>query len=385
MNWFQKYSPTNIKEVLSQPTTSLINHAEANPKAKALLIHGPTGCGKTCSIHSLKGHGYELVEINASDVRNAEVIKSVIGNASVTMGLFGKRVILIDDVDAFSDRGGITELIKVIKSTKTPIFLTAIDPWSKKLRTLRGYCKMVEFKKLRSSTIKLLLRRICDKEQVKANDSVLYSIASHANGDLRAAINNLEMLSGDGEVTEFELEAMGYREKPVSIFNGLQTLFKTTDFFEAIHSLDDVNLDFPTKLLWITENITNEFSNNSELAKAFNSLSRADVFNGRIIRQQYWRLLVYVNSLMTAGVNLSREQPSGFVKYKNPTKILKLWRSKSKRELKKQLALKLKPSVHASINKVLQEVIPFINLMARNKEFVKEYELTTDELSVLTK
>jgi replication factor C large subunit len=385
MVWFDKYAPQSTKEVVGQSTMALSKHAQRNPKSKAILIHGPAGTGKTSSVHALaREAGYELVEVDASSVRNAESVKKIVGNASLTMSLFGKRVILIDDVDSLSDRGGITELIKCIKATRTPIYLTAIDPWDKKIRTLRGYCELVEFKKVRTTSIKALLRKICDNEGVKAEDPVLYSIALHAKGDVRAAINNLEMLSGDGEVTEYELDAMGYREKPVSVFNALQTLFKTTRFHEAIHALDDVGLDFNTRLLWITENVPNEYSLQSELASAFNALSRADVFNGRIRRRQYWRFLVYVNALMTAGVNIAREKDSGFVKYKNPTKILKLWKSKSKRELRKQLATKLKPSFNASLKKTLQ-ALPFIKALARNEEFIKAYELTSDEVEVLIK
>ena len=384
--WFSKYAPASIKEVLEQPVASLVKHAVTNPRGKALLICGPAGSGKTISVKALAdGEGYELIEVNASSVRDSGAISSVVGNASLTRSLFGKRVILVDDIDSLggSDRGGIAELIKCIKETRTPIFLTAIDPWDVKLRSLKAYCEVVEFKKVRASTIRDLLKRVCIAENVKATDAVLYQVASHANGDVRAAINNLEMLAGDGEVTEYELEAMGYREKPVSIFNGLQTLFKTTDFKEAIHSLDDVDLDFSTKMLWITENITSEFTSMTELASAFNYLSRADVFNGRISKWQYWRFLVYVNALMTVGVSSSRESSSGFIKYKNPSKILKLWQSKSSRELRKELALKLKPGVIASTAKLLTQVLPYIKLLAKNKEFADNYGITPEELKVL--
>lgn len=380
--WFKKYSPKNIKEVLGHNLTPIIKHAENNSKKKALLIHGPAGTGKTCSVHALaREQGYELVELNASNVRNKDAIKRVVGNASVTMSFFGRRIILIDDVDSLNarDRGGITELINCIKKTRTPIFLTAIDPWDSKLRTLRGYCNMVELRKVRASTIKKILRGISEAEGVKVVDAVLYSIASNANGDVRAAINNLEMLSGDGEVTEHELDAMGFREKPVSIFNGLKTLFNTERFFEAVHSLDEVNLDMSTKMLWVLENLAKEFNKGSELASAFNALSRADVFNGRIMRQQYWRFLFYVNLFMTAGVNASKETSSGFVRYDKPTKILKLWKSKHRRELRKQLAQKLQSSINASIHKTL-EVLPFIKILAKNDGFVSNYELTADEI-----
>jgi len=136
-------------------------------------------------------------------------------------------------------------------------------------------------------------------------------------------------------------------------------------------------------MLWITENITSEFNSMSELASAFNYLSRADVFNGRINKWQYWRFLVYVNALMTVGVNSSRESSSGFIKYKNPSKILKLWQSKSSRELRKELALKLKPDVMASTHKLITQVLPYIKLLAKNKDFALNYGITPEELKIL--
>ncbi|HLE06596.1 MAG TPA: AAA family ATPase, partial [Candidatus Nanoarchaeia archaeon] len=109
--WFSKYAPANIKEVLEQPIASLIKHASTNPRGKAMLICGPAGSGKTCCVESLaNGEGYELIEVNASSVRDSGAISSVVGNASLTRSLFGKRVILVDDIDSLggSDRGGIT-------------------------------------------------------------------------------------------------------------------------------------------------------------------------------------------------------------------------------------------------------------------------------------
>ena len=90
--WFEKYSPKSINELKGQLINSLVKHAELNPKGKAILIHGPAGVGKTISIHALaRGEGYELVEVNSSTVRDAESIKTIVSNASLTMSLFGKR------------------------------------------------------------------------------------------------------------------------------------------------------------------------------------------------------------------------------------------------------------------------------------------------------
>lgn len=389
ISFVDKYAPKSVNDIIGQDVNSLIKHAKSNPRGKACLICGPAGTGKTSSVHALaNSEGYEFIEINASDLRDAESIKSVVGNACMSAGLFGKRIILVDDIDSMSgeDRGGITELISCIKSTRVPIFLTALDAWEPKIRTLKNYCDVINFKKVRTSSIRDLLRKVCTSEGITASDSVLYKIASHADGDVRAGLNDLEMLSvSNKELTEYDLEVMGFREKPVSIFDGLQKLFKTDRFMEALDSLQDVDMDMGTKFLWVVENVTNEYSTSSEVAKAFDYLSRADVFNGRIMRREYWRFLVYVNALMTVGVNSSRESPSGFVRYKNPSRILRLWQTKSSRELRKALAVKFQPFVNASARKTINEVLPYMKFFLKDASFGTNYELTDDELDFLKK
>jgi replication factor C large subunit len=137
-----------------------------------------------------------------------------------------------------------------------------------------------------------------------------------------------------------------------------------------------------TKLLWVAENILNEFRTQEELAAAYNYLSRADVFYGRINKRQYWQFLSYVNTLMTAGVSSSRRSTSGFTKYTKPSKIMKLWASKSKCELRKQLAFKLKQSVNASISKTINEVLPFIRFLSRDNELVNHYSISKEEMAL---
>ena len=81
-------------------------------------------------------------------------------------------------------------------------------------------------------------------------------------------------------------------------------------------------------ILWIEENIPHEYKGIS-LARAYERLSKADIFRGRIYRQQYWRFMVYENILLSYGISASKnlEAPinSNFVRYKKPTRILKIW------------------------------------------------------------
>jgi replication factor C large subunit len=238
--WFEKHAPKSLSEVAGQETRKLLSFASGKTVGKALLIFGPTGTGKTCSVHALASDlGCELIEVNASSACDAGTMKSVVGNAAVNRGLFGERLILVDDVDSLtaSDRGGITELINIIKKSRTPIIITATDPWDPKLRTLRSYCEFVEFKKVNLMSIRRVIASICNKENVTISTQAINVIATRAEGDLRAAINDLEMLAGDSRVSDYELDVMGFRDKTASIFQGLQKLFNGAKFDEVFTRL----------------------------------------------------------------------------------------------------------------------------------------------------
>ena len=142
-------NPKKLNEIIGQDTKKILLWLE-NPKRKALLIHGPTGTGKTSAAYALADDkNFELLELNSSDLRNKEKIKNIIGTASQQQSLFGKnKLILIDEVDGISGRhdyGGLAELNKVIDKSKHPIILTANDVSDSKFSTLRKKCELVEF------------------------------------------------------------------------------------------------------------------------------------------------------------------------------------------------------------------------------------------------
>ena len=59
-----------------------------------------------------------------------------------------KRLVIMDEVDGMStgDRGGIPELIKLIKTTLIPILCICNDRDSPKVRSLGSHCYDLKFK-----------------------------------------------------------------------------------------------------------------------------------------------------------------------------------------------------------------------------------------------
>ena len=209
--WIKKYSPEKLDSVVAQDSqmSVLKNYIEnyKNQKKKAMVLYGPSGCGKTCSAYALADElGLDVIELNASDLRNKDQINSVVGAASKQMSLFGKgKLILIDELDGIAGRkdyGGIPALVKIILESYFPIIITATNPYDNKFSSIRNKSELLQFKSLEAEDIFILLKRISDLEKIKYDETALKKIARRTGGDARAAINDLEIVSNLGEVRD---------------------------------------------------------------------------------------------------------------------------------------------------------------------------------------
>ncbi|MBI2652370.1 replication factor C large subunit, partial [Candidatus Woesearchaeota archaeon] len=369
-----KYIPKTTKEIFGQDDVIdklknfIINFSRE--KKNSILIYGPSGTGKTCSVYAIANEfGFEVIEVNASDMRNAEQINQKVGNAINQQSLFAKgKIILVDEIDGLSgheDRGGIQAIIKLIQDSKYPIMLTATNPFDNKFSSLRSKSNLIEFKQLDYLSIFKILKRICEHEKIKYEDEILKALSRRAGGDARAAINDLQALTQDKrELTKESLEELADRNKLDNIMAALNKIFKTTDLKIAISAFDSVEEDLDEQLLWIDENLPKEYTKPEELAKAYEMLSKADVFNRRIRRWQHYRFLVYINALITAGIaSAKNEKYKGIVEYKPTGRLLKIWWANQKAAKKKDIAEKIAAKTHSSKKEILKNTMPYLPIM----------------------
>ncbi|MBS3121691.1 replication factor C large subunit [Candidatus Woesearchaeota archaeon] len=377
--WIRKYQPTSTKDVVGQDNSiSAIRNFIKNFKTqrkKAILIYGSSGVGKTCSVYALANElNLEIIEVNASDFRNAELINQTIGQASKQMSLFMKqKIILVDEVDGLSgtkDRGGIQAIISIIESTSFPIICTATNPYDQKLSSLRNKCELAEFSSLNYLIIYEKLSDICKKEGVKFQEHDLKSLARRADGDLRAAINDLQgLVQNKNELEKSDMEQLSERDKKESIIDALVRIFKIKDPKIASMAFNNVEEDTDQLFLWIDENLPKEYTKPEDLARAYNMLSRADVFRGRISRWQHWRFLVYINDLLTAGIAVSKDEKNKeFVSYGPTQRLLKIWRANMKYQQRKAIAEKIASKTHTSVKDTIKSTLPYVQyIMKKNK------------------
>ncbi|MBI2663763.1 replication factor C large subunit [Candidatus Woesearchaeota archaeon] len=398
VSWTRKYIPKTSSEIVGQQVSVqrlrrfIENYKTA--RKKSALLYGLTGCGKTCSVYALANElGYEVLELNASDFRNADSIKGIVGNASAQMSLFGRgKIILVDELDGISgqkDRGGIAALSKLIAKSSFPMVMTANDPWDKKFAALRKSAEMVEFAQLPYDAVFKALSSICTKEKIEADADALKSLANRSGGDLRAAINDLQILSHNSQkLSQKDVDELSDRNRAAGMVAAITKILKTTDFSIAVNAFDDIDEQPNEWFLWVDENIPAEYKNPKFLAKAYESVSRADVMNGRISRSQYWRLLVYIKMLLTAGVAAAKDsKQEAAANYKQTSRLLKIWMANMRYNKRKNIAEKIAESTHTSAKKVIQEMHYYKNMIRSSygSKLAAEFNLDEGEVEWLLK
>jgi replication factor C large subunit len=359
----EKYRPKNLSEIKGQEIAIdklkvfINSFSKGLAKKKAILFTGPAGTGKTSlALAMAKELNYELFELNASDLRNRKKLDEVMKPSTLQSSLFAKgKIILIDEVDGVTstEYGGLAELIILIERTQFPVIVTCNDIWQSKFSLLRQKCEIVSLKELDYSTTLDLIKEVTKKEGKILSENILKSIASRSRGDLRAALNDLQSII-DLENPE---EEFALREKSQSVFQAIKEILKVRINEKTLEAYDNVDLDSDQITLWLEENIPQDYKG-SDLARAFEALSRADIFKGRIHRQQYWHFLVYENFFLTAGISAAKgikNLPNSFTKYNPPKRILKIWMINQREAKKKTIASKFAELTHTSKHRALRD------------------------------
>lgn len=342
--WVDKYKPTNIKQIIGQQgpssnTSKLLhwlqkwhsNHdgkkklTKPSPWAKnddggyfkAALLSGPPGIGKTTTATLVcKELGYDTVEFNASDTRSKRLLKEQVSEILKNKSLFGyatgkesgtssKQVLLMDEVDGMAgneDRGGMAELIALIKDSSIPIICMCNDRNHQKMRSLVNYCFDLRFQRPRMEQIKGAMMSVCFKEQMKVDPKAVEEIISASNNDIRQTINYLAMLSAGKDMPQKAGEDKANvmkKDLKVGPWEVVRKVFSADEHKRmSIHDKADLFFqDYSMGPLFVQENylqVTPAGPKDDvmfKVAKAASSLSRGDLIERRIRSNNNWSVL----------------------------------------------------------------------------------------------
>ena len=392
MNWAERHRPKDLDDIVANPTAvaELRKWAAAwqrgRPDKKAVILQGPPGIGKTSAALALaKEMGWSVVEMNASDSRNAEAIRKVATRGAVLQtfsdsGEFlradqgGRKLIVLDEADNVfgrEDRGGIGAIVETIQTSGQPIVLIANDYYglTRRSSSLKRLSKTIKFQPIHDDAMKNILRTIATEEGVEAASEVLDVIVERSSGDLRSAINDLESLAiGKDTVRGTGTKALGYRDRERTIFPAIEEILRSGDARRAKEAATGLDESPEDLILWVDQNLGHEFGRPDDLARGYDALSRADVFLGRARRRQSFGLWSYAKELMSSGVASARKGRGRGGQLEFPYYLIQMARSRAQRGARTSLATKLARHLHVSRTLVLDELLPTIRMLFQGDE-----------------
>ena len=297
--WSEKYRPRIISDMVGneESRASIMEWFSKWKKGtKPLLLVGPPGIGKTTMAYLIaKKFGYDMIGLNASDVRSKsrinEILVPVLGNVSV----LGTPMIFVDEVDGIhgrGDYGGAAALVDILKEPTIPIILAANDDTLEKMKGIKKNVKTISFKKIPPRLLRVYLDNILKKENVKLSPGSVIKIIYKSRGDIRSMINFAQSLvTGFNPQTETSFES-------INVEDGINAFFKSNSTEEARSVLYSIQIDPRQKINAFYSSVVTSNLDNSTLAKYLEVISNADVLLGKIMKTQNWRLLRYLNDIL---------------------------------------------------------------------------------------
>lgn len=225
----RKYRPYIFEEITGQDfiINTLKKAIKKNKLAHALLFSGPRGVGKTScarivareingyffSLEKDKNFNFDIFEIDAASNNSVDNIRELIEQVHLVPKKGKYKIYIIDEAHMLS-QAAFNAFLKTLEEPPLHVkFILATTEKHKIPYTIISRCQIYEFHRISVENIKLKLKEISYKENLKIEEDALFIIAKRSEGSLRDALSILDQIlcynEGSLITKEFVLDKLG--------------------------------------------------------------------------------------------------------------------------------------------------------------------------------
>lgn len=291
--------------------------------SKPLLLVGPPGVGKTSFVHALcREFDIDLIELNASDTRNknllAQVIYPIFSNASLT----GKKFLLfLDEMDGISNRedsGGLDFLLDLFKEPSIRVVMAA-NKSNEAIKKISKVSKTITFSPIPPRLSMLYLDKILrlQNSSMKVEDRI--AVVRNNFGDIRSLLNAAQVMKAGYTTTKNPV-------LDIDIEDMINQFFSSTTFEDALDVVQRADISYSDPRFGQSsedrrKDILAAFFSSIVMSKIdvptitllLDRLSDLDVILSRSLVMRNWKIMRYFPLILTK--SLFNESRNKYVRY----------------------------------------------------------------------
>lgn len=268
--WIEKYRPIKIEDIILEENIKIeIDRIIQNKNIPNMILTGIPGIGKTttllCIARKLYGKHMNdtVLELNASDERGIKLINSGELNnfcnqklpySSEEQKIYANhKLIIFDEADNMTEKALPIISILMDKFHNSTRFVFTCNTSSKIIESIQSRCKIIRYIRLSNDKVSNRLESILKLEKIKYNKKALDEVGQLSGGDMRLAINLLQLVSDRFKNVTIDNIEILCETPPHNVIHDILELIKkdikkalkrTFELKESGYSINDIFIGF---------------------------------------------------------------------------------------------------------------------------------------------
>lgn len=191
-----KYRPATFSDMVGQRSHFAIlqRMAEAGKVPSVLCFSGPSGTGKTSTARILATavEAMDVIEIDAASNGGVEKVRELLAILRTSTG-GPYRFVILDEAQSITQQGFEAFLKTLEEPPEQTIFVLTTTQPHKIPDTIQSRMIEFQFRSITAGDIAQRLAYVAQKEEIKVERDLVLHLANRAGGNLRAALQSLDL------------------------------------------------------------------------------------------------------------------------------------------------------------------------------------------------